>query len=81
MKLSIIVPMLNEAPVLPDLLAHLLPLWRGGVEVVLADGGSDDGSAAIAACAGFSVVRAERGRARADHLGAHPEPRLRGRVW
>jgi rSAM/selenodomain-associated transferase 2 len=70
MKLSIIVPMLNEAPVLPHLLAHLLPLRRVGVEVVLADGGSEDGSAAIAACAGFAVVRAERGRARQMNAGA-----------
>jgi rSAM/selenodomain-associated transferase 2 len=70
MKLSIIVPMFNEAPILPDLLAHLLPLRRGGVEVVLADGGSEDGSAAIAACAGFAVVRAERGRARQMNAGA-----------
>ncbi len=70
MKLSIIVPMLNEAPILPDLLAHLLPLQRGGVEVVLADGGSEDGSGAIAAGAGFAVVRAERGRARQMNAGA-----------
>jgi rSAM/selenodomain-associated transferase 2 len=70
MKLSIIVPMLNEAPALPDLLGHLLPLRRGGVEVVLVDGGSEDGSAAIAASAGFEVVRAERGRARQMNAGA-----------
>jgi rSAM/selenodomain-associated transferase 2 len=70
MKLSIIVPMLNEALVLPDLLEHLLHLRRGGVEVVLADGGSEDGSAAIAASAGFAIVRAERGRARQMNAAA-----------
>jgi rSAM/selenodomain-associated transferase 2 len=70
MKLSIIVPMLDEAPALPDLLEHLLPLRRGGVEVILVDGGSADGSAAIASCAGFEVVRAERGRARQMNAGA-----------
>jgi rSAM/selenodomain-associated transferase 2 len=70
MKLSIIVPMLDEAPALPDLLEHLLPLRRGGVEVILVDGGSADGSAAIATCAGFEVVRAERGRARQMNAGA-----------
>ncbi len=70
MKLSIIVPMLNEAPALPDLLEHLLPLRRGGVEVILVDGGSEDGSATIASCAGFEVVRAERGRARQMNAGA-----------
>jgi rSAM/selenodomain-associated transferase 2 len=70
MKLSIIVPMLNEASALPDLLGHLRPLRRGGVEVVLVDGGSEDGSAAIAASAGFEVVPAERGRARQMNAGA-----------
>jgi rSAM/selenodomain-associated transferase 2 len=70
MKLSIIVPMLNEAPALPDLLEHLLPLRRGGVEVILVDGGSEDGGAAIATCAGFEVVPAERGRARQMNAGA-----------
>jgi rSAM/selenodomain-associated transferase 2 len=70
MKLSVVVPMLNEAPALPDLLEHLLPLRRGGVEVVLVDGGSEDGSVAIATRAGFEVVRAERGRARQMNAGA-----------
>jgi rSAM/selenodomain-associated transferase 2 len=70
MKLSIIVPMLNEAPALPHLLEHLLPLRQSSVEVVFVDGGSEDGGVAIAACAGFPVVRAERGRARQMNAGA-----------
>jgi len=70
MKLSIIVPMLNEAPGLPDLIGHLLRMGRDGVEVVLVDGGSDDGSVAIATRAGFEVLRAERGRARQMNAGA-----------
>ena len=70
MKLSIIVPVLNEARVLPALLERLLPLLRHGCEVIIADGGSEDGSAAIAACAGFTVVRAPRGRALQMNAGA-----------
>ena len=70
MKFSIIVPMLNEAQALPDLLEHLLPLRRSGVEVILVDGGSEDGGVAIATCAGFEAVRAERGRARQMNAGA-----------
>lgn len=70
MKLSIIVPMLDEAPELPGLLDHLLPLRRSGVEVLLVDGGSEDGSAAIATCAGFQVVLSDRGRARQMNSGA-----------
>jgi glycosyltransferase involved in cell wall biosynthesis len=70
LKLSVVVPVLNESRALPALLEHLQPLRRSGVEVVLVDGGSDDGSAAIVACAGFQVIRAERGRARQMNAGA-----------
>lgn len=68
--LSIIVPMLDEAAVLPALLAHLAPWQAGGCEVLLVDGGSADGSAAMARAAGFTVVDAERGRARQMNAGA-----------
>lgn len=64
MKLSIIIPILNEAQDLPCLLERLLPLHRQGVEIIIVDGGSNDGSAAIAECAGFTVPRSARGRAR-----------------
>jgi rSAM/selenodomain-associated transferase 2 len=70
MKLSIVIPMLNEAQVLTRLLEHLRPLQRNGVEVVLVDGGSEDESAARATLAGFEVIRAERGRARQMNAGA-----------
>lgn len=70
MKLSIIVPMLNEASELPILLERLLHLVRQGCEVIIVDGGSEDGSADIAECVGFSVVRTARGRARQMNAGA-----------
>ncbi len=70
MKLSIIVPVLNEAQALPLLLERLLPMLRHGCEVIIADGGSDDGSAEIAQCAGFTLVRAAHGRARQMNAGA-----------
>ena len=70
MKLSIIVPMLNEAEVLPALLEQLLPVRRSGVEVILVDGGSSDGSDALASCAGFTLLRSDRGRARQMNAGA-----------
>lgn len=70
MKLSVIVPMFNEAAVLPDLLAHLLPLQRSGCEVLLVDGGSHDGSAAMARTAGFTVIDSAKGRARQMNAGA-----------
>ncbi len=70
MKLSIIVPILNEAPELPDLLEQLLPLMRHGTEVIIADGGSNDGCAEIAECAGFTVARTACGRARQMNAAA-----------
>lgn len=70
MKLSVIVPLLNEAPQLPGQLANLRPLLRDGDEVILADGGSDDDTVAIAEAAGFTVVKAPRGRASQMNAGA-----------
>lgn len=70
MKLSIIVPMLNEAAGLPDLCEHLLPLARAGVEIIFVDGGSQDGSETIARAAGFRVSTSPPGRARQMNAGA-----------
>ena len=70
MKLSIIVALLNEAPQLPGQLESLQPLVCDGDEVILVDGGSDDDSVAIAEAAGFTVVKAPRGRARQMNAGA-----------
>jgi rSAM/selenodomain-associated transferase 2 len=70
MKLSVVVPMLDERPQLPDLLAHLLTLKRQGAEVLLVDGGSQDGSAAFAQALGFTVLESMRGRARQMNAGA-----------
>lgn len=68
--LSIIVPTLNEAAGIAATLARLAPLRRRGVEVILADGGSDDGTAAIAAPHADRVVVAPRGRASQMNAGA-----------
>lgn len=70
MSLSVVVPMLNEAAALPALLNHLRHLQADGAEVVLVDGGSHDDSASMARAAGFTVVEAERGRARQMNAGA-----------
>ena len=70
MKLSVVVPVLNEAAGLPGLCEHLMPLVRQGVEVILVDGASEDGSADLIECMGFSLVRAPRGRALQMNAGA-----------
>jgi rSAM/selenodomain-associated transferase 2 len=69
-RISIIVPMLNEATQLPALFADLLPLQRMDCEIIFADGGSADGSANLAEVAGFKVVHSECGRAVQMNTGA-----------
>jgi rSAM/selenodomain-associated transferase 2 len=69
-RLSLIVPMLNEAEALPELLAQLSGFSARGCEVVLVDGGSTDGCDALAIQAGFTVLIAQRGRARQMNAGA-----------
>jgi len=69
--LSIVVPLLNERTQLPRLFEHLLPLReRPDCEVILVDGGSEDGSAELAAAAGFRVLTAKRGRGAQMNAGA-----------
>ena len=70
MRLSIVVPVLDEADRLEALLAELARDCPG-VEVVVADGGSRDGSVEIAARApGVGLVSSDRGRARQMNAGA-----------
>ncbi len=68
--LSIIVPTLNEATGIAAALRRLAPLRQRGAEVIVADGGSDDGTAAIAGPHADRVVVAPRGRASQMNAGA-----------
>ncbi|MEZ5399944.1 MAG: TIGR04283 family arsenosugar biosynthesis glycosyltransferase [Bryobacteraceae bacterium] len=61
MTVSVIVPVLNEEPALGDLLASLARLGRD-VEIVVADGGSTDGTVRVAKAWGARVVDGVRGR-------------------
>lgn len=67
-RLSIIIPTLNEATSLAALLA-LLQREFTGVEVIVADGGSDDDTLEIARTAD-RVIHAPRGRAAQMNTGA-----------
>ena len=69
-KLSIMVPILNEIELLPELLAHLQQWQRKGCEVLLVDSGSSDGSAEVAEAIGFTVLSSPRGRAKQMNAGA-----------
>ena len=62
LRLSIVIPTLNESAALPRLLADLAPLLGTLTEVVVSDGSSTDDTVAIAEAAGARVVVAPRGR-------------------
>jgi rSAM/selenodomain-associated transferase 2 len=70
LKLSIVIPALNEAQVIGASLASLAPLRARGHEVIVADGGSEDRTREIAAQLADRVVVASRGRARQMNAGA-----------
>lgn len=70
MLLSIIIPSLNEAADIGATLAALQPLRERGHEVIVADGGSTDGTPVMAAPFSDAVVRAPKGRARQFNAGA-----------
>lgn len=69
-RLSIILPVLDEAPRIRAQLAALQSLRTLGAELVVVDGGSGDGTPAC--CAGLAdrVLIAARGRARQMNAGA-----------
>jgi rSAM/selenodomain-associated transferase 2 len=68
--LSIIVPTLNEAQHIVPVLTQLQSLRKRGVEVIVADGGSIDGTPALAAPLTDQVLTAPPGRARQMNAGA-----------
>ncbi|MBI1942976.1 MAG: TIGR04283 family arsenosugar biosynthesis glycosyltransferase [Betaproteobacteria bacterium] len=70
MKLSIVVPALDEAAVMAQALTALAPLRARGHEVIVADGGSEDGTRELAAPLVDRVLVAPRGRARQMNAGA-----------
>lgn len=69
-RISIIVPVLDEAIALAARRPELETFLARGHEVIVVDGGSTDASAAVAADAGCRVVRAPRGRASQMNAGA-----------
>ena len=70
MKLSVVMPVLNEADGIEEALAALAPLRERGVEVVVADGGSSDATIALARPLADAVIAAPRGRGAQMNAGA-----------
>lgn len=68
--LSVVIPSLDEALHLPDLLADLAPLRTRGHEVIVVDGGSTDATRELAAVGADRVLSVSRGRARQMNAGA-----------
>lgn len=70
MRLSVIIPTLDEAAAIGPLLASLQPLRAAGGEVLVVDGGSRDATAAVAAPLADRVLASSPGRARQMNAGA-----------
>jgi rSAM/selenodomain-associated transferase 2 len=68
--LSIVVPVLDEACGIVATLAALAPLRARGCELIVVDGGSRDGTPALAAPHADRVEAGPRGRARQMNAGA-----------
>lgn len=69
MRVSVIVPALNEEAALPGTLRALQAL-RGDKEIIVVDGGSTDATCDLAARQGARLHRAARGRGPQQHAGA-----------
>jgi rSAM/selenodomain-associated transferase 2 len=67
---SVIIPVLNEAAGVEGFFAHWHELRAEGAEVVVVDGGSEDGTVPLIERAGFAVIRSARGRALQMNAGA-----------
>lgn len=70
MRLSIVVPTLDEAASIEATLAAAKPAREKGAEVIVADGGSGDGTRSLAASLADRVIEAPRGRAAQMNAGA-----------
>lgn len=73
MRLAIVIPVLNEAATIDAALERLAPLRQRGATVVVADGGSSDGTLEKAARQADHVIASPRGRALQMNAGARAE--------
>ena len=69
-QISIIIPALNEAAGIGATLAALQPLRSRGHDVIVVDGGSEDGTPELARPLADRVIAAPRGRASQMNAGA-----------
>src|ERR1700722_19611008 len=69
-RLTIIVPVLNEAAIIVAALRALAPLRARGAEIIVADGYSRDGTAQLVKPFADRVITVPRGRGAAMNAGA-----------
>ena len=69
-RLTIVIPVLNEAAIIVAALAALAPLQARGAEVIVVDGGSSDGTIALARPLADRVIAGPRNRGAALNAGA-----------
>ncbi|MGZ8209035.1 MAG: TIGR04283 family arsenosugar biosynthesis glycosyltransferase [Burkholderiales bacterium] len=69
-RLSIVIPALNEARVIERTLSALAPMRARGTELIVADGGSTDGTPNIAVRLADEVIESASGRALQMNAGA-----------
>jgi rSAM/selenodomain-associated transferase 2 len=69
-RLTIVVPVLNEAAIIVAALAALAPLRARGAEIIVADGYSRDGTARLAEPFADRIITVRRGRGAAMNAGA-----------
>jgi uncharacterized protein len=67
-KISIVIPALNEAATIAQILENIHPLPN--VEVILVDGGSSDDTIKISQALGIQVLSSAKGRAHQMNVGA-----------
>ena len=61
-RLTIVIPVLNEATIIAGALQALAPLRARGAEVIVADGGSRDATAQLALSLADRVITVPQGR-------------------
>jgi rSAM/selenodomain-associated transferase 2 len=69
-RLTIVIPVLNEAAIIAGALQALAQLRTRGAEVIVADGGSSDGTAELALPLADRVITAPQGRGAPMNAGA-----------
>lgn len=69
-RLSVVIPALNEAAGMSATLQALEPMAARGAQLLVADGGSVDGTAPLAQAGGAQLIHAPRGRALQMNAGA-----------